>query len=123
MKRFFDYCFYRIAKVYRILDKKDYCDWGYGVMFATFGFIALALITCILYVLKYKLTNVIIIAVATPFILLDVLFTFFFNKESKYMRLEKYYKNEKNRRLKGWLVFLYVFGSVALFFISLLLCV
>ncbi len=36
-----------------------------------------------------------------------------------YKRLEEEYKYEKNRRLKGWIVFLYWFLSTVLFFVVL----
>jgi hypothetical protein len=38
------------------------------------------------------------------------------------LKLNEKYKNEKNSKVKGWLVFVYLIGSVALFFISLILC-
>ncbi len=122
MKTLFDYCFYRIAKAYRSLDNKNYCGWGYGVLFATFAFITLALTTLILHIFHYKLTTTIIVVVAIPFIALDALFSIFLNKEGKYIQLENYYKNEKYSKLKGWLVFLYIIISVALYFVSLVLC-
>jgi len=122
MKILFDYCFYRIAKAYRIFDDKNYCDWGYGVLFASFGFITLALTTLILHIFHYKLTTAIIIIVLIPFIALDMLFSLFLNKQGKYIQLESYYKSEKYSKLKGWFVFLYVIISVLLYFISMLLC-
>lgn len=121
MKILFNYCFYRIARAYRVLDEKNYCDWGYGVMFATFGFISLAIVTCILHLFQCKLTKTIIVIVQTPFILLYV-FSLFLNHQKKYVQLDNYYKNEKYRQLKGWLVFFYVVGSLVSYFVSMLLC-
>ncbi|MDR0863810.1 MAG: hypothetical protein LBO74_02615 [Candidatus Symbiothrix sp.] len=121
MKTLFDYCFYRISKAYRFWDEKDYCGWGYGVLFATFGFIALTLTNFILYTLHYKLTTTIIVIVLLPFIALDgVLSIFLQNKnKKKYKQLEKEYKDEKYSKLKGWLVFLYVICSLTMYFVSL----
>jgi hypothetical protein len=64
------------------------------------------------------------VSVLVPFIALDGLFAIFLQNENKkkYMKLEKRYKHEKYSKLKGWLVFLYVIGSVALYFISMILC-
>jgi archaellum biogenesis protein FlaJ (TadC family) len=122
LKSLFDYCFYRIAKAYRNFDDKEYCGWGYGILFASFGFIALALTTLILYIFHYKLTTTIIVIVSIPFLALDALFSIFLNKKDKYIALEQRYGNEKNSKLKGWLVFSYVVGSVVLFFVSMILC-
>lgn len=122
MRNLFNYCFYRIAKAYRILDEKNYCSWGYGVMFATFSFIFLAITTWILHVFQHELTETIIIIVVIPFILLDALFSIFLNNEKKYIQLDNYYKNEKYSQLKGWLVFLYIVGSFVLYIVSMLLC-
>jgi cobalamin synthase len=122
MKTLFDYCFYRIAKAYRVLDEKNYCDWGYGVLFASFGFITLALTTLILHIIHYKLTTTIIVIVIIPFIALDAFFSLFLKKQEKYIRLENHYKNEKYSRLKGWLVFLYLITCVSSYVVSMLLC-
>lgn len=119
MKKIFNYCFYRIAKAYRFFDEKNYCDWGYGVMFATFASISLAITTWILHIFQYKLTTTIIIIVVSPFAVLDGLFSLFLSNERKYIQLENYYKNEKYSKLKGWLVFFYVVGSLVLYLVSI----
>ena len=46
----------------------------------------------------------------------------FLTNKKKFIKLSEKYKDEKNSKLKGWLVFLYVIGSVVLYFVTMYLC-
>jgi membrane protein insertase Oxa1/YidC/SpoIIIJ len=118
MKVFFDYCYYRIAKAYRVLDNKDYCMWGSFVLFSTFGFVLLSIFIFLFYMFDKKIDTAIIWTIV---MIVSVLSLFFVNKK-KFTELYEKYKDEKNSKLKGWLVFLYIIGSVVSFFVSLALC-
>lgn len=121
MKTLFNYCFYRIAKAYKILTPTDYCDWGYGVIFATLGLYSLTIVTWVLHFFQHNLNNTIIICVLMPFIVLNFA-SMFLNHKDKYIKLENRYKNEKHRKIKGWLVAIYAFGSLVLYIIAVFTC-
>jgi len=116
MKTFFEYCFYRSAKFYK--------SWGENNNFYISGkfslFLALCCNTLTLIVLIYSLlgTKYSINIVYLVWILLSVLSFFVLNKK-KFAELAEKYKDEKNSKLKGWLVFTYIVGSVILFFVSI----
>ena len=61
-------------------------------------------------------TNIIWVIV----IIASILSLFF--RKKKYEELAEKYKDEKNSKLKGWLVFFYAIGSVVLYIVSMLLC-
>lgn len=118
--RLFNYCFYRIAKAYKRIDDNNYCEWGYGVLFASFALIALAITAQILNAFHFEFTPTINILVVLPFIILDAYYSFFKRNDNKkkYSRLEDIYKNESNSGLKGCLVLLYIIGSIFVMFMS-----
>ena len=125
MKKLFNYCFYRIAKAYKLFDRRDYCDWGYGVLFATFGFTILSLVTCVLHIFHFKINSTIIVCTFVPFCALDFIFSMLISdkqKVTKYIELDNLYKNEKYRKIKGCLVAIYAIGSFVLYFVTLYAC-
>lgn len=125
MKQLFDYCYYRIAKTYRAMDPNNYCDWGYWILFASFGFIILSMLTFLLHAFDKELNLKIIYFIAILVFIVDAFFSICISdkaKLAKFNRLEARYKNEGFRHLKGWLVFLYVIGSVASYFVTMILC-
>lgn len=121
MKTLYDYCFYRIARAYKVFDDKDYCNWSNSVLFLTLGFVSLAIIAFIIRFFGYELTTTMAKIGAIPVIVLDFYFTFFRNRDNrrKYNRLEEKYKGEKYKTLKGWLIFFYVIGAIVVYCLSL----
>ena len=121
MKALFYYCYYRIAQGYRFCGDGDYLDWGYRILFATFAFIEASIVVPISRILGIKsLTKSGFILILIPIILLYVC-TFFIpiqRKKQKFEQLEKRYKNEKHKRLKGWLVTIYAIGTLVLYILS-----
>ena len=84
------------------------------MFFALAGY-TLTLISVIFSFLDKKLTTILIGAVV---IIFGIVSLFFINKK-KFKELEEHYKDEKHRKLKGWLVFAWVISSIALFAVSL----
>ena len=121
MKALFYYCYYRIAQGYRFCGDGDYLDWGYRILFATFAFIEASIVVPISRILGIKsLIKSGFILILIPIILLYVR-TFFIPiqcKKQKFEQLEKRYKNEKHKRLKGWLVAIYAIGTLVLYILS-----
>lgn len=121
MKTLFYYCYYRISQGYRSFNDSDYLDWGYYILFTSFFFIALSFAVLICYDLDLEFTKETIIWVAIPFIFLYMR-TWFIPKTRKmdlFNQLEKRYKNEPHKKMKGWLVALYAVGSLVLYFVML----
>ncbi len=118
MKNFFLYVFYRVAKFYEDWGEKNGYIRGGVVTFTTIGAIVLSIITFVLFFFFDKeLNNDIIWGV---FIIVAILsFTL---KEKKFKELQEKYKNETHKKLKGWLVFLYIIGTLFLYIVSLYVC-
>lgn len=118
IKKIFYYCYYRIAKGYRFWGDSSYLDWGYWVLMATFCLITLSIAVPIFHIFDMEFTKSAIILVVIPFILLDIWTTFFLSEKRKiaiFKQLEKRYKNEPHKTLKGWLVALYAVGTLVLY--------
>lgn len=116
MKKFFYYSYYRIAQAYRSFNDEDYLDWGYYILFTSFMFLAFSIAIPISYVLDAKLTKTAFVIIALPFLGLYAC-TFFISEERKtllYKKLESQYKNDPHKKVKGWLVALYVVGTFVL---------
>lgn len=117
MKTFFEYCFYRASKFYKSWgETNNYYNSGKAVLILalTSNILTLIGLFCF-FILGYGYS---INVVYLVFITLTVL-SIFVLREKDYKRLEQRYKNEKNSKLKGWLVFFYVIVSFVLYFISL----
>ena len=117
MKDLFLYIYYRIVRFYQY-----WSDWnalGTGMMF-------------FLLILSFYLSSFVVIFLSCkgmdpPIELLGILAAAsafigsFFSTEKLYSRLDNKYRNEPNKKLKGWLVFAFVIGGFLSFFISLFL--
>jgi len=117
MKNLFNYCYYRISRFYENWGEKDVCYTGSIIIFGSFGFYLLSLLAFIFSVFKIKFSIVLIGSI----LCICVIISLFFINKLKYKELKQLYKDEKHRKLKGWIVFLYLISSVILFFISLYL--
>ena len=113
MKTLFYYCYYKFSKFYENWGEKDGHIAGSIVLFGSFAFILLSFLAFIFSLLKIKFNTTFIWAVFIVFGILSL----FFIKKKKYKELEERYKNEKHSKLKGWLLFLYFIGSIALYII------
>ena len=117
MKTLFYYCYYRIASFYRSCYDGYYLNWGFWILLDTFMCVAWAIAAPVFYILEIEYTNYHAIWVAMPFILLSFRTTFVISDESKmkkFKELEERYKNERHKKLKGWLIFLYSIGTLVL---------
>lgn len=121
IKKLFYYCYYRITKGYRFFNDSYYLDSGYAVLFATFCFIAFSIAVPISSFMDKRLTKTSFILLAVPFLFLYVR-TWFIPEKRKmdlFKRLEKRYKDEPHKKLKGWAVALYAVGTLILYFVML----
>lgn len=118
MKNLFYYIYYRTSKFYENWGESNGHIGGGVVIFMSIGSIILSIIIFVMYCLFGMKINVNII---WAIIFITSILSFFLNKK-KYEELVEKYKDERNSKLKGWLVFLYIIGSVTLFFVSLYLC-
>ena len=125
MKTLFYYCYYRISKFYEDWGEKNGHVSGSLVLFLTFAGYFLSLLIFILslfdkrihemhdvLIFNENLDNILIFGVP---VLAAILSLFFINRK-KYEELVEKYKDEKHKKIKGWLVFLYCIGSIASFF-------
>lgn len=118
MKELFYYVFYKASKLYKSWgENNNYYISGKFSLFLAICANILTLIGlfCLILKIRYSLE-----VVYGAWILLFVL-SFFILNEKKYKELEEKYKNEKNSKIKGWLVFSYIIGSVILYFVSLVI--
>jgi hypothetical protein len=115
MYRFFEYCFYRIATVY-IKRKIDKHPFVYACGWVTFGQLGNILTIFDIYQIFTNriLGNdkLLIWSIVLPLYIIN---TFFFMNEKKYKWMVEHYKEEKNRKIKGWAVFLYEIVSLLAF--------
>ena len=118
MKDLFYYVFYRASKFYEDWGERDGHIAGGVVVFMSIGSIVLSIMIFILHHLFNEKINTNIIWII---IFISSVLSLLLNNE-KYEKIAKKYKDEKNSKLKGWLVFSYVVGSIILFFVSMLLC-
>lgn len=118
MKKIFYYVFYRASKFYEDWGEKNGYIGGGMVATGSLGFIILSIIVFILHYCFNEEINTNIIWV----IIIIASISSLFLREKKYEELAEEYKNEKNSKFKGWLVFFYAIGSVVLYIVSMLLC-
>lgn len=123
MKRFWEYCFYRYCQFYL---KHPLINFGLTKGYASFGerFVSTQQLLNILFlyflifgkIIDVNISNLcFLVGFAIVCVLLGIVNKKKYNKIT-YKRLEKKYKFEKNRRLKGWLVVFYWLLSTFLFF-------
>ena len=125
MKTLYYYCYYKISKFYDELGQhlnwdgkaKDGHILGSLVLFGSFGFYFLSLLIFVLSFFDEKIDADVVGGVLIVAVILSI---FFINKK-KYKELEEKYKDEKYRKLKGWLIFLYLICSLVLYIIAVVL--
>lgn len=133
MKQLFLYVYYRISKAYRdvfgIEDAPGYLmiqscySWGLLVLMTALCAYTLALETIVLWKLGIKTSNWLIIATFLPFGLFYFFAEHFLGDlKNRFKLLEKKYKKENYRFLKGVLVFIFVVLSFVCYFVSLSFC-
>ena len=119
MKDLLLYVFYRASKFYKFFGERYYYISGKYVLLLTLGLNVLSLIQIVCRILKIGFKAEVIIVVC----LLFVLFGYFIPWEKTYKGLEEKYKNEGNRKWKGWLVFLFVVLSLIFYVLVTVICV
>ena len=135
MKRFYDYIYYRLYKtVYQHELKLNvflrfdatpepdkshlnlYCAYYIGAVISM-NIISLLFMFYILFESSlptfYYLSSKSIIIIA---IILSVIFYMQYDDNELYIQLDSLYKDEKHRKIKGWLVFTYISCSIIGFF-------
>lgn len=114
MITFFDYCFYRIAttRYFQKVDPKMPWIWAFGwVSFCQTGnVLTLIDVYQIFTNSTYNYESWI-----WPIAIFISIINMFLLTEKKYNRLVEHYKEEKNKKIKGWGVFLYVLGSLFIY--------
>jgi Flp pilus assembly protein TadB len=116
MKTFIYYCFYRASKFYKSWGETNiyYISGRYAVVLALVSNVLTLIGLFCLFILGYGYSINVVYVVVIILAVLGILVL----REKDYKRLEQRYKNEKNSKLKGWLVFFYIIGSVIFYFIS-----
>lgn len=119
MKDMFYYVFYRASKFYEDWGESNGYIGGGIVAVGSLGFIFLSII---IFVLHYLFNEKINTTIVWIILIITSILSFFILNEKKYEKLAEKYKDEKNSKLKGRIVFAYIIGSVILYFVSMLLC-
>lgn len=120
MKHIFNYCVYRIAKVYKRTHMDDYMCQGYFMMFFAFTFYALALTECVLSLFDRKINETVIILFSIPTIIVVLFFNSLFpNHEKLFKEYDTKYRHQKCGWLLSILVFLFVLMSLVCFILAL----
>lgn len=115
MKTFLDYCFYRAASFYKEWGEDAYLYAGSIVSYGSLGFNILTIIIVVQSLwlnIAHTKTEIIVMAVLTATVCL------FLGDNDKFLYLEKKYKKEKHKKMRGWIVFTYWIGSIIVFGIS-----
>lgn len=115
MKTLFEYLYYRISKFYKVFDNKDYCMYGSLVVFSTFSLLFQSALSCLLFVLGYKIN----IYLFGTLVILIAAISYFFIDKNKYNALDELWMNERHKRLKGFIVAFYILATLVLFFIAM----
>jgi len=123
---FFEYCFYRCAssKFSRKFEKEEDsdiapCIWitGCQTLNITTIMITFHIITSTVHVIDDK--DFLITAWISTFTILALINAFFLLTRKKYEALKIRYKDEKNKKLRGWGVVLYIVLSLSLGIIAM----
>jgi Flp pilus assembly protein TadB len=103
MKTFINYCFYRASKLYKSWSETNiyYISGRYAVVLALVSNVLTLIGLFCLFILGYGYSINVVYVVVIILAVLGILVL----HEKDYKRLEQRYKNEKNSKLKGWLVF------------------
>lgn len=132
MKNILEYIYYRLIsfhkKYFEIEDSPGFLiqscyEWGSQILMATLSFYSLSLITFVLWCHGIKMKALYIVISILPFFLLHVFSEMIFGEEKEqFKRLEKNYKNDKHKLLKGILIGLFVGLSLPCYLTTLFLC-
>ena len=118
MKKWFYYVFYRAAKYYEGGWEKDGVYRGGLVATMSVCCILLSIIVFVMHVWFDKEINT---KIALGAGVATVICSLFFTRK-KYEQLAEKYKDEKNSKLKGWLVVIYAVGTFVLYGASMIIC-
>ena len=118
MKDLFLYMYYRIVRYYKNWD--GWIGWdpegrGMIVLFASISYYILSILVIILRFYEQELSESMIMMIVG----VGAIIGLFIGSKKLYNQLDLKYKNETNRVLKGWLVFVFVIGGFLSFFITL----
>jgi hypothetical protein len=113
--KFFDYVFYRLAttRYYQKVDPKTPYIWAFGLL-SFFQLCNILTIVNIYQIFTHVIFDikVLVWSIAIPLSIINI---FFVTTKKKYEWAVEHYKNEKNKKIKGWGIFLYMFVSFVLF--------
>ena len=112
LKRIYDYYFYKISKFYKEkLKAHNPCYFANALFFSAINCIILSLISVFLITFDVKWKSNWIYWISAIIILSGI---FWGTDEGRYQNIIDNHKDEKHSNLKGWLVFLSIIGSFAL---------
>ncbi len=112
LKRVYEYYIYKISKFYKeTLKANDPCYFANAIFFSAISFIVHTLIAIVLMIFDMKWNSKWIYWISAIIIMSG---TFWGTDEDRYQNIIDNHKDEKHSTLKGWLVFLSIIGSFAL---------
>ncbi|GEM_PF-3287033 len=112
LKRVYEYYIYKISKFYKeTLKANDPCYFANAIFFSAISFIVHTLIAIVLMIFDMKWNSKWIYWISAIIIMSG---TFWGTDEDRYQNIIDNHKDEKHSTLKGWLVFLSLIGSFAL---------
>ena len=112
LKRVYEYYIYIISKFYKeTLKANDPCYFANAIFFSAISFIVHTLIAIVLMIFDMKWNSKWIYWISAIIIMSG---TFWGTDEDRYQNIIDNHKDEKHSTLKGWLVFLSIIGSFAL---------
>lgn len=112
LKRVYEYYIYKISKFYKeTLKANDPCYFANAIFFSAISFIVHTLIAIVLMIFDMKWNSKWIYWISAIIIMSG---TFLGTDEDRYQNIIDNHKDEKHSTLKGWLVFLSLIGSFAL---------
>ena len=112
LKRVYEYYNYKISKFYNEkLKANNPCYFANAIFFSAISFIVLTLISIVLMISDMKWNSKWIYWISAIIIMSGI---FWETDEEQYLKLAEKYKDEKHSTLKGWLVFLSIIGSYAI---------
>lgn len=117
MKKYLDYCYYRIARFYKFFEDFRYVEIAGIILFAGLSSFMLIIVDSIYHQFNLLYTENEIKVVVSCFLLISL----FYSSEEKYKKLEEQYANEDNKSMKGWLVFIFLLVIYSSYFIFLFL--
>lgn len=112
LKRVYEYYIYKISKFYKeTLKANNPCYFANAIFFSAISFIVHTLIAIVLMIFDMKWNSKWIYWISAIIIMSG---TFWGTDEDRYQNIIDNHKDEKHSTLKGWLVFLSIIGSFAI---------